>query len=409
MGPVRPVSLVMIPAIAVIAVMIVIAVIAGCFIYKGSDQLGRNEYNNWQEQYEHRYKRFQNMPQPMVSSVQTEIDLYPSQNRYSIRGDYTIINRTSGPIDSMLLRLDKGISWDTVAIGAALMLSDDREFGHRWYRFPKPLAPGDSQHVHFAFRYEPSSFRGFGRFNNVLTNGAFLRISNFFPHVGYNEDQEISNPAERSRRGMQISTAVPELKQPLNGTKQIAQDDDSGQLHQPHDYGFIDLQTTISTDAGQTVVAVGNLEKTWTKNNRNYFHFKTDQPIPFRFALSSAKYHVKSLKQGGTTIHVYHHPAHARNINHMLQQAAASLAYFEKHFCPYPYPTANFAEISSFTDGFAATAYPGTFFVNERFGFTHRFDGDTAIIKDRDIINEQVGHELSHTWWGNATFVLLAL
>ncbi len=82
----------------------------------------------------------------------------------------------------------------------------------------------------------------------------------------------------------------------------------------------------------------------------------------------------------------------------MLRTARQSLDYFEQHFGPYPYPVIRFVEISAFTRGFAGTAYPATLFINESFGYTRKIGDDPA----KDILNEMVSHELSHTWWGNA-------
>lgn len=49
---------------------------------------------------------------------------------------------------------------------------------------------------------------------------------------------------------------------------------------------------TVSTEANQTVIGIGELTRQWKENNRNVFQFKADA-IPFRFALSSANYAIK--------------------------------------------------------------------------------------------------------------------
>ena len=42
----------------------------------------------------------------------------------------------------------------------------------------------------------------------------------------------------------------------------------------------IALEAVIGTDAGQTAVAPGRLLRSWTENERRYFHYATDVPIP---------------------------------------------------------------------------------------------------------------------------------
>ena len=72
--------------------------------------------------------------------------------------------------------------------------------------------------------------------------------------------------------------------------------------------------------------------------------------------------------------------------------------YCETNFGKYPFKTIRFAEISGFTKGFNATAYPTTIFMNENLAFHCNILAD----KKQDVINELAGHELAHLWWGNS-------
>lgn len=72
--------------------------------------------------------------------------------------------------------------------------------------------------------------------------------------------------------------------------------------------------------------------------------------------------------------------------------------YCEDNFGACPFNTIRFAEVSGFTRGFAATAYPATIFMTEDMIFHSNLQGD----KQQDVINELAGHELSHLWWGNS-------
>lgn len=71
--------------------------------------------------------------------------------------------------------------------------------------------------------------------------------------------------------------------------------------------------------------------------------------------------------------------------------------YCETNFGKYPFKTIRFAEISGFTKGFAATAYPATIYMVEDLIFHCNIKAD----KQQDVINELAGHELAHLWWGN--------
>jgi ABC-2 type transport system permease protein len=94
---------------------------------------------------------------------------------------------------------------------------------------------------------------------------------------------------------------------------------------------------------------------------------------------------------------VYYHPAHAENVQHLVEEAKNTIVYCEQHFGKYPFRAIRFAEISGFTEGFAATAYPAAVFMSEKMAF----HADLRKEDKRDVINELAGHELSHEWWGN--------
>jgi ABC-2 type transport system permease protein len=153
---------------------------------------------------------------------------------------------------------------------------------------------------------------------------------------------------------------------------------------------------TVSTEANQTVIGVGELTKQWQENGRKIFQYKIEA-IPFRFAISSAKYAIKKENYKGKSFEIYYHPTHYENVEHLLKNAKLTIDYCETNFGSYPFKTIRFAEISSFTKGFVATAYPATIYMTEDMIFHANIKAD----KQQDVINELAGHELSHLWWGN--------
>jgi aminopeptidase N len=154
---------------------------------------------------------------------------------------------------------------------------------------------------------------------------------------------------------------------------------------------------TVSTEKDQTAIGTGDLINNWVKGDRTYFQYKANQ-IPFRFAVSSAKYIKKSVNYKGILINLYYHQKHLENADHLIENAKITLDYCIQNFGKYPFKSINFAEISSFTKGFAATAYPSAIFMPEDMVFHANIHAD----KEQDVINELAGHELSHLWWGNS-------
>lgn len=94
---------------------------------------------------------------------------------------------------------------------------------------------------------------------------------------------------------------------------------------------------------------------------------------------------------------MYYHPSHHENVAHLIKNAKITMDYCETNFGKYPFKTIRFAEISNFTQGFNATAYPATIYMNENVSFHCNILAD----KQQDVINELAGHELAHLWWGN--------
>lgn len=359
------------------------ASVSGYIISNRTVMKSKEGRNDWKQGYEERYKKYSDLPQPAITTVNTAINLYPQNNSYDVKGTYTLVNKTNSDIDSLLLYMDKDMQWQSVGIQNARRVATDTVFGHAWYVLKEPLKPGDSTTMHFGFSYRASAFNGFKQFSAILKNGTFLRISNFYPRFGYIGDNEIDDPDERHNRKMPVSDLVKPLD--LNADT-------------PYNYGFIRLDATISTSKNQTAIGIGELQAHWQSANRSYFRYQTRKPIPFRFAVASAQYKVQRVDHHGIVLEAYYQPGHQQNIGRLIDDAKQALDYCEQNFGKYPYRTIRFAEISSFTKGFAATAYPTDFFINENFGFQNKIESDPG----RDILNEQVSHELSHTWWGNA-------
>lgn len=360
------------------------AAFSGTLLLKEIEQSKNNERNDWKQTYEERYKKFSQLLQPSITDIKTNIDLFPEGNNYTVLGSYTLENKGDKAIDSILVYADKELEWEKIEINGAKLVVEDKHYGHYWYKLLLPLQPGESGTMKFGFAYKASPFNGFKQFNAILKNGSFIRISNFFPRLGYIGDNEIDDPKERTRRNMPASSIVVPLEE---------------KIQMPYYYDHVNLDAVISTSGNQTAIGIGDLKAQWKKDGRNYFQYKTPSPIPFRFAVSSARYAVQKVMYNGIAIEVYYHPEHKQNIDHIVRNAKQTLRYCEQNFSNYPYNVIRFAEISSYVKGFAATAYPTSYFINESFGFQNKIKQDP----EKDILNELISHELSHTWWGNAT------
>jgi ABC-2 type transport system permease protein len=370
--------------------LLITACISGFYIFKNVEIPDEKETLNWQQNYETKYRQYQNLPQPTLLAVNTSIDLYPEKNAYAVSGTYIFRNNTNKLIDTLLFYSDISVRSslkfknmavrqpDAVGTEGGIRVVNDTEFGHFWLYLSKPLQPNDSLSIAFEFNYAWKGFNRHESFNAIVENGAFMRLSNYYPQLGYQSQLEIEAENERKKRNLGEKTPILTLNDPRTLQEKVN----------------LDLQ--ISTSKGQTAIGVGDLVNTWDTDNRQYFQYKTSEPIAFRFGVSSAHYAVQKSTHRNIGIEVYYHPNHYENVARLMENAANTLDYCEANFGKYPFKTIRFAEISSFTNGFAATAYPASIFMTEHMVFHANVKGD----KQQDVINELAGHELSHEWWG---------
>lgn len=347
-------------------------------IVDGYHPRDRNLTELAQVNYEKQFRLFQNKPQPTVTNVTTRIDLFPSKNAYEIKGNYILENKTQLPIDKILINFS-----DDFSIKKAILKTEIENFlvenQYQVVQLKKALLPQQKMSFDFELFYQWRAINEHQSFNAIVENGSFMRISRYFPRIGYDASNEIENEATREKYQLEKRTQI----KPLNAPKVLNND-------------FISLDMTVSTEPNQTVIGVGELTEYWKEDNRNVFQYKADA-IPFRFAISSAKYAVKKETYKGKFFEVYYHPSHFENVKHLLKNAKITMDYCETNFGEYPFKTIRFAEISGFTRGFNATAYPATIYMTENMTFHCNITAD----KQQDVINELAGHELSHLWWGN--------
>lgn len=329
--------------------------------------------------YEKEFRKYENLPQPVITDVITKIDLYPSENSYQIRGKYIVINQTDKPINQILLNFHPDLKIESAVFktsSESMKIDQDITEIH----LKHPLQPNETAYLDFKISYQWSAVNGHDSFNAIIENGSFMRISRYYPTFGYQKANETEDEKIRTEYKLGKLSEIKKIEAP-----EVFEKD------------FINLDMIVSTEKDQTAIGTGDPVSHFTKDGRNYFQYKI-RNIPFRFAVSSAEYKLKSVLHNGITINILYHPKHEENTDHLIKNAKLTLDYCSDNFGKYPFKTITFAEISSFTKGFAATAYPAAIFMPEDMVFHANIHAD----KEQDVINELAGHELSHLWWGNS-------
>ena len=330
-------------------------------------------------QYEKNFKNYENLAQPTITDINTEIELYPYESSYKINGTYKLINQTDKPIHKILINFHPDLKIESAVFNTNYESKKINLEVTKIY-LKHPLQPEESASLDFKISYHWSAVNGHDSFNSIIENGSFMRISRYYPTIGYQANNEIEDEGKRAEFKLGKQSELKKLETP-----EVFKKD------------FINLDMLISTERDQTAVGTGDLIQHYKKNNRTYFRYKAEN-IPFRFAVSSAKYQIKTTVYKGIAINIFYNEKHPENVNHLIENAKLTLDYCTQNFGKYPFKTINFSEVSSFTKGFAATAYPSSIFMTEDMLFHANISSD----QNQDVINELAGHELSHLWWGNS-------
>jgi ABC-2 type transport system permease protein len=318
-------------------------------------------------QFQKKYKNYEHIEQPRITSLFVKVDLSPESNSFIARGKYTLINRNDKKIDTLLIKMGYDelttLSFDV----KATLVNEDSTFRFAVYKLDKGIEPNDSISLNFTIKNQNNTL--LSQNSNILKNGTYLK-SDIFPRLGYFANTENRMPQDSS------STA---------------------NHYQSRDADLINFEAIVSTAPSQIAITSGDLVKEWFEEGRRYFHYKMQKPIKFVFGFNSGEYDVLKETYKGIDLRVYYHPAHKYNIYQMMDGLKASLDYNTSYFGAYQHNQVHIIEFSR-SEGSYATTAGNCIQISEM-----RFINDTANIKEGgiDLAFYVAAHELSHQWWGN--------
>ncbi|MFK7922714.1 MAG: M1 family metallopeptidase, partial [Bacteroidia bacterium] len=385
------------PAWTATAVGLALFIGMGSYIYYNThvlNQYTKSEENNRQQAlYETRYKQYENVPKARITAIDIEVDLYPEDRDYAIRGTYLLQNQTNVPLDSIHIQagLDTDLKFSELSLDRPYeIVWQDDTLLYRIYRLAEPLAPGDSLSLKFDAKYTTSGFPARGMNTQIVENGTFF-TSFLFPFVGYQSLMELNSKEIRKKYDLREKAGFAERT------------DTSALMNTlfANDADWIDFEATVSTSPDQIALAPGYLQKEWEENGRRYFHYKMDAPIVKFFNISSGRYTVMrdsfqtpAPDQKWVSLEIYHHPAHTYNLEGMMNGMKRSLEVFTREFGPYQHRQVRIIEFPRYA-GYAQS-FPNTIPYSESSGFI--VDVDEG---DVDLPLYGAAHEIAHQWWGH--------
>lgn len=367
----------------------------GGFLYYNTDVLNRYvsgaQQRRLRAEYEKKYKRYQNVPQPRITAVQVLVDLVPERGTMRTRGHYVLRNKTPFAIDTIHLQLDRDLRVRTMQFDRPdrVVLADS---AHEYFmrQLSTPLAPGDSLVLTFDFSRGQRGFANTVDETDLASNGTFVENAGFMPSIGYQQRAELTDDDERKQEKL---PPAPRMKQPSDSTSWKNN-------YISHDADWIDYDATVSTAPDQIAITSGYLQREWMQGGRRYFHYKMDSPILNLWAFQSGRYataidHWTAPDGRVIEIAVYYHPTHPWNVQRMIYAVKKSLAYYTANFGPYQHRQVRIVEFPRYAT--FAQSLPNTIPYSEAIGFIARVESDDDI----DYPFYVTAHEVAHQWWAH--------
>ena len=374
--------------LAIAGVAAVLMAATGAYTYYNIKVLNRYVTSDEQEKYaadfERKYLKYENLPRPSVTSVKLAVDLYPKQRRMLVDGVYQLKNETNGPIRDVHLRQgSRDVQFLKLALAGAHLVSDDKKFGYRIYRFDTPLAPGATTSLSWRSRIWYRGFRAQSPATNIVENGTFVNNGAFAPTIGMNRDNLLSDRAKRRRQGLPPELRMAKLED-MSATQRnyIGAD-------------WVTSDVTLSTEADQTPIAPGSRVSDVTQGGRRTARFVSTAPILNFFSIQSADYKVASREHNGIKLSVFYHPGHDWNVPKMLNAMGNALDYYRAHYGPYQFDYARIIEFPGYAS--FAQAFAGTMPYSESIGFNANTNDPDKI----DFTTYVISHEMAHQYWAH--------
>jgi ABC-type transport system involved in multi-copper enzyme maturation permease subunit len=235
------------------AAMVIVAL--GGFIFYNTNIL--NDYRTEHEEeltraeYERQYKQYEHLPQPRMTGVRVDVDLFPHQPSVALKGEQRFANRATVPIEAIHVRVPPEATIRRLEFSVpARQAQADATRGYYIYTLDRPLQPGDEGRLVFDLVYESAGFENRISNTQVVENGTFVN-STIMPAFGYEPRFELSEDTIRRKHDLQPKERMPSL------------DDEDARRNNyiSVDADWVEFETTVSTSPDQMALAPGYLQR----------------------------------------------------------------------------------------------------------------------------------------------------
>jgi ABC-type transport system involved in multi-copper enzyme maturation permease subunit len=357
-----------------------------------NDYVTSDDQRAFTANYEKRYSHLREEPVPRIVDVSIEVDLFPEQQGFDVRGEYVIENKTDAPISTVPLGFGFTTDISDLELEGAELVETDEDYNFYQFRFDPALEPGEQRKLVYTGRQFPRGFKHngnisgiFSRGGGVLGNGTFVNSNALGPYLGFNEGLILTDRNSRWREGLEPVPRYADL-------------DDAKEWRNSYlsqDADWVSFEAMVTTSADQVAIAPGYLLEESTDGDRRRFHYKMDAPMQNFYSVLSARYAIREEEWNGIDLAVYYYPEHDWNVERIMTSLKKSLDYFGREFSPYQYRQMRVLEFPAYAT--FAQSFPNTVPWSEGIGFI----ADVTDPEEIDYVFYVGAHEVAHQWWGH--------
>ena len=340
--------------------------------------------------FERKYIHLKGQPTPRFTDVEIEVDLYPEDKAFVIRGMHMLENKTDVPIATVPVGFGFQTDVDALEIEGATLIESDERFNVHQFSFDPPLEPGERRRMTFAASRSPEGFKHGNVIPSLLAggsvfgNGTFVNSQALTPYMGLNTQATLTDRNSRWRECLDPVPRLPDLD-----------DESAWDVGFRADSDWVNFKATVTTSADQVAIAPGYLVEETVDGDRRRFVYEMDAPMQNFFAVLSARYASRIEEHDGVQLAVYYHPAHEWNVDRMIQSLRDSISYFGETFSPYQYRQMRVLEFPGYAS--FAQSFPNTVPWSETIGFIADITDPESI----DYVYYVGAHEVAHQWWAH--------
>ncbi|GHG60189.1 hypothetical protein GCM10010919_03430 [Alishewanella longhuensis] len=343
----------------------------------------------WRANYEQRYASWGSVAQPTISHIVAQVDIYPQQGEAVFSLDYTLQNRTAEPVSKLLVGNYSATTIDELRLSVPHSIEVDQQLGQYTLTLTQPLTPGDTVQMHSKLHFIQPRHWPAVLPQLVKPSFSYLRGIPLLPTIGFQAEYLLRDTELRQQYGL----ASLELAKPSQ-LFATAHGNTPAHPQATAQYDWLSLHSVVSTDAGQTPLAQGELLRQWQQHGRQYAEYQTRGPIRNAVAWYSVTGETLSRQHGTTRLTLYSPLINAAaELN--MQAMQDTLDWMTQHIAPYRGTQLSLLAMPDMdTTGYAL---PQIIMINHRVGFRAEPAADAGF----DQRYRRAVHETAHQWFGH--------